>query len=224
MRITASPRRLRPRPWWLLVAIVVAIAAGTWLVDRRGDPSAGTRAPGPAADPGGPAPSRDRAGRAGDGAAGTPQPHRARPAGVAGAAGTPQAGPDGVDPTSDLSDYVLPGEAPTMGEVIGALHARGIRTGLGAFPPPGTSPPVRGLAVPDDFPLPDGYVRHHQVTDDGQRIAPILMFAPDRDSIVVRGVRMPIPPDRIVTPELAPPGLPLRRVVIPSPREGGGRS
>ena len=31
-----------------------------------------------------------------------------------------------------------------------------------------TRTPLVGLAVPPDFPLPEGYVRHHQVTDDGQ--------------------------------------------------------
>ena len=30
-----------------------------------------------------------------------------------------------------------------------------------------------------DYPLPEGYVRHHQVTDEGVAIEPILMFAPD---------------------------------------------
>jgi hypothetical protein len=37
-----------------------------------------------------------------------------------------------------------------------------------------------GLAVPEDFVLPEGYVRHHQATDDGQRIEAIRMFAPGR--------------------------------------------
>lgn len=127
---------------------------------------------------------------------------------------------DGEDSTPTLADYVLPGEAPAMADVIAALHARGIRTGLAAFPPPGTRPPLQGLEVPDGFALPPGYVRHHQATDDGQRIAPILMFSPDIDSIVIRGRRVPVPPDRVVTPELAPPGMPLRHVVIPAPLPG----
>lgn len=129
---------------------------------------------------------------------------------------------EGEDPTPDLSDYVLPGEAPTMAEVIQALHERGIRSGLGAFPPPGTSPPLLGLEVPEGFVLPEGYVRHHQATDDGQRIAPILMFHPDLTHVEVGGRRVPVPADRVVTPELAPPGMPLRRVRIPPPRDGGG--
>lgn len=140
-------------------------------------------------------------------------------AGVSGAAG-PAA--DGEDPTPDLSDYMRPGEAPTMGQVIEGLHQRGIRTGLGAFNPPGTSPPLLGLEVPEGFVLPEGYVRHHQATDDGQRIAPILMFSPDRQFVEVRGRRVAIPADRLVTPELAPPGMPLRLVRIPPPRPGSG--
>lgn len=109
-----------------------------------------------------------------------------------------------------------------MHEVIAALHARGIRTGLGAFNPPGTSPPLQGLHVPPDFVLPPGYVRHHQATDDGQAIAPILMFHPDVHFVTVRGRRVPVPADRVVTPDLAPPGLPLQRVRIPPPRTDGG--
>ena len=66
-----------------------------------------------------------------------------------------------------------------MAEVIDRLHQAGVYGGLGAFSPPGTRPPLVGLAVPEDFVLPEGYVRHYQATDDGQRIEPILMFSPD---------------------------------------------
>lgn len=137
------------------------------------------------------------------------------------ASATASAAPrDGEDPTPDLSDYVLPGEAPSMAQVIDGLHRRGIRTGLGAFQPPGTSPPLLGLEVPEDFPLPEGYVRHYQATDDGQRIAPILMFSPDFQLFDARGRPVPMPADRVVPPALAPPGLPLRQVRIPPPRNG----
>lgn len=121
--------------------------------------------------------------------------------------------PEGdADPTPDLRSYVARGENPTMGQVIERLHQRGIYSGLGAFSPPGTSPPLVGLAVPEDFVLPKGYVRHHQTTDDGQRIEAILMFAPDYN---VAGM----PANRVVPPELAPPGLPIRRIVIPPPTD-----
>lgn len=128
---------------------------------------------------------------------------------------------DGEDPTPDLSDYVLPGEAPTMARVIDELHRRGIRSGLGAFQPPGTSPPLLGLEVPEGFELPEGYVRHHQATDDGQRIAPILMFSPDFRFFDAQGRPVALPANRVVPPELAPPGMPLRQVRIPPPRDGG---
>lgn len=121
------------------------------------------------------------------------------------------------DQTPDLSDYVNEGERPTMNEVIARLRQAGVQGGLAAFSPPGTRPPLVGLAVPENFPLPDGYVRHHQVTDDGQRIEPILMFAPDRAFVDTAGRPIAIPPDRVVPPELAPPGLPARRITIPAP-------
>lgn len=124
------------------------------------------------------------------------------------------------DLTPDLADYVNPGERPTMSEVIERLHAAGVRTGLGAFQPPGTRPPMVGLAVPEDFPLPASYVRHYQATDDGQRIEPMLMFSPDVQTIVVNGRRVAVPADRIVTPELAPAGLTVRRIVVPAPVDG----
>lgn len=124
------------------------------------------------------------------------------------------------DLTPDLADYVNPGERPTMAEVIQRLHAAGVRTGLGAFNPPGTRPPLIGLAVPEGFELPAGYVRHHQATDDGQRIEPILMFAPDTPTLVINGRTITVPADRVVTPELAPPGLPIRRIVVPAPVDG----
>jgi len=127
--------------------------------------------------------------------------------------------PDG-DPTPDLADYINEGERPTMAEVIQRLHAAGVRTGLGAFNPPGTRPPLIGLAVPEHFELPPGYVRHHQATDDGQRIEPMLMFSPDMQTVMINGRNVAVPADRIVTPELAPPGLPIRRIVVPAPLDG----
>lgn len=108
-----------------------------------------------------------------------------------------------------------------MKQVIEGLHERGIRTGLGAFNPPGTRPPLIGLAVPEDFVLPAGYVRHYQATDDGQRIEAILMFSPDFKRFDASGRELNLPADRVVPPELAPPGLPIRRIVVPPPIETG---
>jgi hypothetical protein len=129
-----------------------------------------------------------------------------------------QAGNDPVgDPTRDLSAFIPPGEEPTMAQVIDELHRAGIHTGLGAFNPPGTSPPLVGLAVPDDYPLPEGYVRHFQATDDGQRIEPILMYSPDYEFFDAAGQRIRIPEDRVVPPNMAPPGLAVRLIDIPPP-------
>jgi len=111
---------------------------------------------------------------------------------------------------------------PSMAELIDALHENGIYSGLGAFNPPGTSPPLHGLAVPDDFELPEGYVRHYQVTDDGEPIEPILMFSPDFEFHDDAGNLVEIPPDRVVPPELAPPGLPIQPVEIPASQAGAG--
>ncbi|WP_427914438.1 hypothetical protein ACPWT1_05765 [Ramlibacter sp. MMS24-I3-19] len=130
----------------------------------------------------------------------------------------PQRDPGG-DQTPDLADYLNTGEHPPMAEVIDRLHAAGVHTGLGAFSPPGTRPPLVGLVVPEDFVLPDGYVRHHQVTDDGERIEPILMFAPGRQFVDAAGQPIAVPADRVVPPELAPAGLPIRRVTIPAPAD-----
>ena len=126
-----------------------------------------------------------------------------------------------ADPTRDITSYIMRGENPTMPEVIDRLHKAGVHTGLGAFSPPGTRPPMIGLAVPEDFILPEGYVRHHQATDDGQRIEAILMFAPDHQFFDAAKKPIVIPKDRLVTPELAPPGFPIRRIVVPAPVEAG---
>ena len=124
------------------------------------------------------------------------------------------------DQSADITDYINDGEKPTMNEVIARLHAAGVHTGLGAFNPPGTKPTLVGLAVPEEFPLPPGYVRHYQATDDGQRVEPILMFAQGYQPLGADGQPVAIPPDRVVPPELAPPGLPIRRIAVPAPTPG----
>ena len=121
------------------------------------------------------------------------------------------------DTTPDLKDYIPAGQNPGAGEVIARLRAAGINTGIAAFNPPGTSPPLIGIAVPDEFPLPEGFVRHTQATDDGQRIEPILMFSPDYDFYDAKGRLIDVPEDRVVPPEHAPPGLKIRMIRIPPP-------
>ena len=129
---------------------------------------------------------------------------------------------DALRDPNDLANFVTPGQpAPSMGEVIDRLHEAGVHSGLGAFPKPGTSPPLIGLAVPDEYALPPGYVRHFQATDDGQRIEPILMFSPDFEFYDSAGNRIELPADRVVPPNMAPPGLAIRQIAIPPPIDPG---
>lgn len=116
---------------------------------------------------------------------------------------TPRRGPDGKR-TLDA------------GPVIDALNRAGIHDGIAVFPPPGTNPPHSGVIVPDDWELPEGYVRHYQTTDDGQPLPPILMFHPDYTFTDEQGNPIAIPEDRVVPPELVPPGFPVRTLEIPS--------
>lgn len=203
-----AERAWRPRAGLLAVALVLAVIGLGVLIYLVTTPDPGIVA-GPVPQP----PEASAAPASGPPAASTsvaPQP----------AAQAPQRAPEGdADPTRDLKSYVARGEKPTMPEVIERLHERGIYSGLGAFSPPGTRPPMVGLAVPEDFVLPEGYVRHHQATDDGQRIEAILMFAPDFQLYDAAHNPIPMPRNRVVPPELAPPGLPIRRIVIPPPIE-----
>jgi hypothetical protein len=48
------------------------------------------------------------------------------------------------------------------------------------------------------------------------------MFAPDFQPRTPDGQPAALPADRVVPPELAPPGLPLRRITLPAPAEGPG--
>ena len=90
-------------------------------------------------------------------------------------------------------------------------------SGIRAFPPMGSKPVQRGIIVPDDFELPPGYVRHYQSTDDGERLPAILMFSPDYEWVDAQGRTVDVPADRIVPPELAPPGLAIRMLERPAP-------
>jgi hypothetical protein len=222
-----KPPRVRPQPdrWGPSIgflAIAFALVAGAlvaWWTSAVPSTAASqaASAPGVAAST---APAQVAA-------ASVAAPARVAPASVTSAApatANAQAIPRHRDPngdqTPDLADYVNPGEKPTMTEVITRLHEAGVHTGLGAFNPPGTKPPLIGLAVPEGFALPPGYVRHYQATDDGQRIEPILMFAPDYQPTTADGRPVPMPRDRVVPPELAPPGLPIRRIAVPPPTAG----
>ncbi|MGY6553387.1 MAG: hypothetical protein ACXIUM_02575 [Wenzhouxiangella sp.] len=90
--------------------------------------------------------------------------------------------------------------------------------GIHAFPPLGTRPQLVGIIVPEDFELPPGFVRHFQSSDDGRRLPPILMFDPVNAPLDEFGQPMDIPSDRIVPPEMAPPGLPI--ILLEPPETG----
>ena len=98
-------------------------------------------------------------------------------------------------------------ERRTKAEVPFTMNAPGEHAGIAAFPPPGTKPIKRGVVVPDDYELPEGYVRHYQTTDDGRPLPPILMYHPDFAGVDADGNPLVVPEDRIVPPELAPAGM-----------------
>jgi hypothetical protein len=110
-----------------------------------------------------------------------------------------------------------------MSDVVEGLRVQGGQEGIGVYPPKGTNPPKPGLVVPKDFPLPEGYMRYHQVTDDGRRLDPILVFSPDYDFVDADGMPIAIPESGIVPPEMAPPGLPIRILEIPDERAAAER-
>jgi len=103
-------------------------------------------------------------------------------------------------------------------DAIAALRAAGITDGIAAFNPPGTSPPRSGVIVPEGVELPEGYVRHHQTTDDGAPLPPILLFHPDYEFFDERGRPIDVPPDLVVPPEYVPPGIPIEILDVPSDR------
>jgi hypothetical protein len=93
------------------------------------------------------------------------------------------------------------------------------KTGLALFRP-GTKPLKQGLIVPEGYELPPGYVRHYQTTDDGQQLKAILMFHPDYQPVDANGQPIPLPENRVVPPELAPPGFPMDVLEVPAGPEG----
>jgi hypothetical protein len=156
----------------------------------------------------------------------TPPPVRNAGEEVAAAGRAPDAGPA---PAGDVSrPTAAPARDPAIGERLRqrreereverrakaepawTLNAPGEQKGLAAFPAPGTKPIKHGIVVPDDFELPPGYIRHYQTTDDGRRLPPILMFHPDFAGTDANGNPVVVPEDRVVPPELSPPGLPKR--------------
>ena len=99
----------------------------------------------------------------------------------------------------------------------------GETSGIKLFPAMGTKPTKIGIVVPDDFELPEGYVRHFQANEDGELLPAILLFHPDFEWVDDAGEPIPLPPDRVVPPELAPPGMPIEMLEVrEQQRESGG--
>jgi hypothetical protein len=142
--------------------------------------------------------------------AATPPPARPRP--VMRPAPQPAAQPS---PTPPVNETPVSQEAP---EEVPA-EAAGEKTGLALFRP-GTKPLKQGLIVPEDFEVPEGYVRHYQTTDDGQRVKAILMFHPDYKPTDSAGQPVALPENRVVPPEMAPPGMPIDILELPEGPEG----
>ncbi len=106
-------------------------------------------------------------------------------------------------------------------DVIVALREEGVHDGIAAFGIPGTNPPKAGILVPEEFELPEGYVRHYQSTDDGEQLPAILMFHPDYEFVNEQGEVVKLPDDMIVTPPMAPPGLDVDQKLEVPERKGG---
>jgi hypothetical protein len=188
------------------VVVVTTLAAVLWIRravvsgaralagEQRADVSAGAAAPGavPVAPP---------AVAAGEGAVArriaTPR-RRSSP---------PPTAPAAPPPELDAADLIL------------ELRARGEQGGIAAFGVPGTDPPRPGIIVPEDFPLPEGYVRHYQTTDDGEQLPPILMFHPDFEFVDGQGDPVALPADGVVPPVLAPSGLAIQMLEVPDRAE-----
>src|SRR5262245_25047306 len=129
-----------------------------------------------------------------------------------------RAGSTAPRPARAVPRQAAGGEPPAKDDEPFTIGDPNERSGLRAFPPMGTKPIKRGIVVPDDFELPPGYVRHFQSTDDGHRLPAILMFSPDYEWVDAQGHPIALPADRIVPPEMAPPGLPIKMLEPVAPK------
>lgn len=115
---------------------------------------------------------------------------------------------------AETAEAETPIEIPA-GDYIELLREAGETEGLAAFSPPGTRPARSGIVVPEDYELPEGFARHYQSTDDGQRLEAILTLAPGYEILDEDGNSLALGLERIVPPEAAPPDLPIRILDLP---------
>jgi len=199
VRVTTT-RRSSP-----LIPAVLVLALAAWLVGRTWTKAAPRPlAPTPASEPSASRSTDVTSGRAASPSATAPPPVSAGPP----AERAPLSHGERAVNAPQQPDQRAASDADR--EPVFTANAPGEAAGIAAFPPPGTKPIKHGIVVPDDFELPPGYVRHYQATDDGRRLVPILMFHPDFVPVDAAGNPIALPENRVVPPELAPPGLPIR--------------
>lgn len=128
---------------------------------------------------------------------------------AAGSGATPTPAPEKPRREIDAADAIV------------ALREEGIHDGIAAFGIPGSNPPKAGIIVPEELELPEGYVRHYQSTDDGEQLPAILMFHPDYEFVNEAGEVVKLPEDGVVRPEMAPPGIDTKQVLVVPERKGG---
>jgi hypothetical protein len=134
---------------------------------------------------------------------------RTSPSQATGASRQPQA--PGAPPPASARP---PASAGTPEEDAMPEPPEGEKTGIQAFPPPGTKPLMRGIIVPEGYRVPPGYVAHVQ-WHDGALLPPILMFEPGFQPRDANGNPIPTPANRVVPPELAPRDLPQKLLDLP---------
>jgi hypothetical protein len=117
-------------------------------------------------------------------------------------------------PAPPPAEGEIPPEAPELPQLPEEPVAG--PSGIALYPPMGSDPPKRGILVPEDFELPEGYVRHYQASDEGEGLPAILMFHPDYEWLDENGEPLPLPADRVVPPELAPDGMPIHLLELPA--------
>ncbi|XYI02632.1 hypothetical protein ACMHYB_23905 [Sorangium sp. So ce1128] len=136
-------------------------------------------------------------------------------AAASGRSRSPEAAAPGTAARPAPAPAALPPLDPAEATIEAEAEVAQAPEGIAVFPAPGTKRIKAGLVVPDDFPLPEGYVRHYQATDNGRMLQAILMFHPDHAPLDAQGNPVPLPSDRVVPPEMAPPGLPLELLEVP---------
>lgn len=113
-----------------------------------------------------------------------------------------------------------PDDPPAREDAPFAFGPPGEKTGIALFPSRDTKPIKVGIVVPDDFEVPEGYLRHYQASEDGEMLPAILLFHPDYEWVDDEGHAIELPADRVVPPELAPPGLSIQMLQVPAAQDG----